>query len=129
MRTITAAELHAAWKAQGVPHEHSAVKCPVCGTVQSFADVRDAIAKAPPERLRAYFGPEAVDPLLHFGFTCVGRFTGQPGCGEPGWQEGKGCNWTLGGFFQAHRLLVESPDGEKHPYFEPATPEEAWARC
>jgi hypothetical protein len=38
-----------------------------------------------------------------------------------------GCNWTLGGLFQMHALEVVTEDGERHPRFEVATPEEAKA--
>ena len=40
---------------------------------------------------------------------------------------GKPCNWTLGGLFALHKLEVVTPDGEKHPRFELATPAEAQA--
>ncbi len=39
MRRLTIPEFHAELKAQGVPNQnHAALKCPICGTVQSMAD-------------------------------------------------------------------------------------------
>jgi len=35
VKIITVEEFHAALKGQGVPREHLAFKCPMCGTVQS----------------------------------------------------------------------------------------------
>jgi hypothetical protein len=117
------ADFHAALRAQGVMIEHAAVKCPVCGTVQSFADLQEAHAAATPELLRARFGSHA-DPQTNFAHSCVGRYRGA-GSWQPGTAPGSGCDWTLGGFFHAHRLLIELPDGEQVPAFEPATPQEA----
>ena len=37
----------------------------------------------------------------------------------------QGCDWTLGGMFQLHKLEVVTEDGEHYPRFEPCTPEEA----
>jgi len=70
-----------------------------------------------------------ADVQKYFGFSCVGRFTGagNPPKPEDKGKEQKGCNWTLGGLFQMHDLEVVTPDGKKHPCFEPATPEQAKA--
>lgn len=114
MQTMTLDEYRTAVKAQGVPREHVAMKCPMCGTVQSGADLIAAGAGA---------NFEAVEQYL--GFSCVGRFTG---AGSPRKEpDGKPCNWTLGGLFRLHKLEVVTPDGEKHFRFELVTPEEAQA--
>jgi hypothetical protein len=111
-------EFHAAIAAQGVPRESIAMKCPACGTVQTLGEFRAAVAAATPERIKGYFGKDAIDPELHFGFDCIGRLVDKPTIG---------CDWTLGGFLKAHTLEVIGVDGEPHPMFEPATPEEAQA--
>lgn len=111
-RRITVDELHAELRAQGVPREHVAFVCPMCETVQSIATL-----------IAAGAGVNAVDVERYVGFSCVGRFTGQPGPSKA--QKGKGCDWTLGGLFGLHTLEVETPDGQVHPSFAPATPAEA----
>lgn len=116
MRRVMLAEHHATLKAQGVPMEDLAFRCPMCGTIQSG---RDLIAAGAGENF------EAVRKYL--GFSCVGRWTKAPGPRkEP---NGKPCNWTLGGLLSLHTLEVEDEDGEVHPSFEPATPEEAKAHA
>ena len=115
MQTMTVDEFLGALKAQGVnSHIHFALKCPMCGTVQSAADLIAAGAGADFDAVEKYLG-----------YSCVGRFTG---AGSPRkTRDGKPCNWTLGGLFKVHKLEVVTPDGERHPRFEPATPEEAQA--
>jgi hypothetical protein len=72
-------------------------ECPRCGTVQSGQELIDAgVGKT----------FEDVQPYL--GFSCIGRFT-----------KDKGCNWTLGGLFQIHKIEVITDDGEIYPCFEP----------
>ena len=109
-KTMTLDEFHAALKAQGVPREHLAAKCPMCHTVQSIADLQRA----------------GADPDLSFGFSCVGRFTGA-GPKRKNEAPGRGCDWTLGGLFPIHTLEVVTEDGKHHPHFALATPEEAQA--
>jgi len=115
MKTMTIQELRDSLKAQGVPRENYAFRCPMCGTVQSAADLITAGAGA---------DFAAVEPYL--GFSCIGRFTG---AGGPSQEKapGSGCNWTLGGLFQMHKLEVTDEEGKSHPLFEPATAEEAQA--
>jgi hypothetical protein len=115
MQTMTLAEYHAAVKAQGVPtHEHVAMKCPMCRTIQSASDLIAAGAGADFDAVEKYLG-----------FSCVGRFSG---AGSPRKEpDGKPCNWTLGGLFALHKLEVVTPDGKRHPRFELATPVEAQA--
>lgn len=112
---ITVDEFRARLDAQGVSgRRHKAFKCPMCGTVQSMQTLIDAGA-----------GPDEASAEKYIGFSCVGRFTdaGSPRK-EP---DGKPCNWTLGGLFRLHKLEVQTPDGEYHPHFEVATPDEAVA--
>jgi hypothetical protein len=117
IQRITVAELHAAFRAQGVPsREDIAVRCPMCRTVQSL---RSLIA--------AGAGATSDDVERFIGFSCVGRFTGAGSPPASGDADGKGCNWTLGGLFKTHKLVVVDEDGKEHPYFEPATPDEAQA--
>jgi hypothetical protein len=71
-----------------------AFKCPRCGTIQTAEDLLAAGVKK-----------EDLDGYL--GFSCIGRFV-----------KGKGCDWTLGGLLQIHKLEVLTPDGQKHPRFE-----------
>jgi hypothetical protein len=116
MRTITVAEFHAELKAQGVkPHEHLAFRCPICGTLQSGRDL-----------IKAGAGKTWDEVEKFAGFSCVGRWT-NAGPHKKGNPAGRGCDWTLGGLFRIHELEVVTPDGEKHPRFELATPEEAQA--
>lgn len=113
MKTMTLEEFHAAFKAQGVQSRNDiAVVCPMCATVQS---ARDFIEAAVGQDF------EAVEKYL--GFSCIGRFTGASSPRKT--PDGSPCNWTLGGLFQLHKLEVITPDGEHHPRFEPATPEQA----
>lgn len=114
MKTMTLDEFKAAVLAQGVPHEHIAVVCPMCGTIQSGADLIAAGAGADFDAVEKYLG-----------FSCVGRFTGAESPRKK--PDGKSCNWTLGGLFSLHRLEVVTPDGNRHPRFELASPDEAKA--
>ena len=115
MQTQTLTEYHAALKAQGVPIEHVALKCPMCGTIQSAQDL-----------IAAGAGKNLDEVERYLGFSCVGRWTHHK---DPPRKKGTqcGCNWTLGGLFKCHELEVLTPDGERHPRFVVATPEEAQA--
>lgn len=98
---------------QGVSsHLHFAFKCPMCKTVQSAADLIAAGAGTDFDQVERYLA-----------FSCVGRFTGARAPRKH--PDGKPCNWTLGGLFSLHKLEVVTPDGERHPRFEPASGEEA----
>lgn len=66
-------------------------KCPVCGNVQTIQEFIDLKIKHP-ERYVYY--------------SCIGR-----------WIEDRGCNWTLGGLFQVHKIEVIA-DGGNFPVFE-----------
>ncbi|EHO40388.1 hypothetical protein Calab_1510 [Caldithrix abyssi DSM 13497] len=68
--------------------------CPKCGTIQSYKDFEDA-------------GVPTNQIWYRLGFSCIGRFTAK-----------MGCNWTLGGLFQIHKLEVIDKKGKKHPRFE-----------
>lgn len=116
MRTLTVEEFQTELKAQGVrSHEHFAFRCVMCGTIQSGRDLIEAGAG------------KTFDEIEKFlGFSCVGRWT-KAGPHKKGNPPGRGCDWTLGGLFNFHDLAVTTPDGEKHPRFELATPEEAQA--
>ena len=72
--------------------------CPACKTEQSIADFKAAGI--------------SIDTVNRcFGYSCIGRFTHE-----------KGCGWTLGGLLHIHTLEVEMPSGHKRPTFEIATP-------
>lgn len=114
-RIITLAEFHSALKAQGVPKEHMAMKCPRCKTIQSATDL-----------IAAGAGNSFEDVEKYVGFSCIGRFTNAGGH-KDGTPPGRGCDWTLGGFFTIHELEVINADGKFCPTFEPASPEEAQA--
>ena len=116
MRTMTTEEFHVALKAQRVKREHLAFICPMCGTIQSAADL---IAAGAGDDF------DAVEKFL--AFSCVGRWTGaEPPRSKP---DGKPCNWSLGGLFQLHNFEVVTEDGVRHPRFPPATPEQAKAHA
>lgn len=106
------AEFHAACKAQAPSSEQIVFRCPMCHTLQS---ARDLIAAGAGTDLNA------VEKYL--GFSCIGRFTGAPTPRKV--PDGKPCNWTLGGLFQVHKMVVVTPDGARHPHFELASKEEA----
>ena len=123
METITVEEFRSRLKAQGVSaNRHMALKCPVCGTVQSMASL-----------VRAGATPEQAEQRI--GFGCEGRLTNAgPWPSEKdksvkakARRKVRGCDWSLGGLFRIHELEVVTEDGEKHPRFVVATPEEAKA--
>lgn len=119
MKTITIEEYHAMLKAQGTKNLNELVFiCPMCGTSQTGNDL-----------IRAGAGETFEDVEKYLGFSCVGRFTG---AGAPRKEpDGNPCNWTLGGLFRTHNLEVVTEDGQKHPQFDVATPEQAqahWAK-
>jgi hypothetical protein len=117
MRTLTVKEFIAELKAQGVSKNNLCFVCPVCGTVQSAKDL-----------IKAKAGKTFKDVEKYLGFSCVGRFIHmKPAPKEKGTQFG--CDWTLGGLFQLHKLEVVDEDGVKHPRFEIATPEQAKEHC
>lgn len=113
MKTLSLEEFHAELRAQGVPRQHLAFKCPVCGTVQSMADLISAGAGADEDEVEKFVG-----------FSCVGRWT-NAGPWKQGEAPGRGCDWSLGGLFRLHEVEVVTPDGVRHPRFQPATSEEA----
>lgn len=111
MRVIKVEEFHALLKDQGVKREHLAFVCPMCGTVQSFADFYAV-------------GVDKDEADRVVGFSCIGRWKERkPPPKKKGTQDG--CDWTLGGLFRCHELEVETPDGERHPHFVPASREQA----
>ena len=115
IQTMTLKEFHDALKAQGVAsRRHAALKCPMCGTVQSMHSL-----------IQAGAGKTEDDVEKYAGFSCVGRWTG---AGSPRPKpDGEPCNWTLGGLLTLHELEVITPDGQRHPRFAPASPKEAQA--
>lgn len=116
MKTITGPELRDAARAQRVPLEHRAFKCPMCATVQSAFDF-----------IQAGAGVNFDEVSKHLGTSCVGRFTG---ASTPrATPDGKACDWTLHGQLRMHKLEVLDDDGQAYPIFEPASPEEAQAHA
>ena len=114
MKRMTLDEFQAACMAQASRSELTTVKCPMCGTLQNALDF-----------IAAGAGKDWDDVSRYLGFSCVGRFTG---AGEPRTEpDGQPCNWSLGGLFQVHRMVVVTPDGKEHPHFELARPEESSA--
>ncbi len=114
MRTMTVDEAWAELQRQGVPKEHMAVVCPMCGTVQS------------PASLAAAMKCDKNAVLKYWGFSCVGRFTGA-GSPLPDIEPGHGCNWTLGGLLSCHKLEIIDGQGRRRPHFELASPDDAKA--
>lgn len=114
LEQITLEEFRKRLKAQGVPRLHFAFKCPMCGTAQSAYTL-----------IQEGAGETFKDVEKFLGFSCVGRWTGAKSPRkEP---DGEPCNWTLGGLLHTHNLEVLTEDGEVHPRFEIASPEEAQA--
>jgi len=112
MNQVSLTEFQKMLKAQGLPREDYAFKCPVCGTIQSARDLIAAGAGKTFEEVERYLA-----------FSCVGRWTGigqHKLDREPGW----GCDWTLGGLLKVHSVEVVTRAGI-FPRFEPVTPEEA----
>lgn len=98
MKTMTLEEFHAALKDQGTDRiEDVTFRCPKCQTLQSAQDLIDSGA-----------GKNIDEVEKYLAFSCVGR-----------WSIKKGCDWTLGGLFKIHELEVVTPDGKRHPRFEP----------
>lgn len=112
MKRLTLKEYLEQAKAQGVPRDHVAHVCPMCGTIQSATDL-----------IQAGAGKNLDDVERYEGWSCIGRWKG---AGQPRKKrDGKPCNWTLGGFFQVHKLEILTPDGKTHPRFELAAPDQA----
>jgi hypothetical protein len=116
MRRLTISEFHAEIRAQGVSsREHVAFRCVMCGTIQSGRDF-----------IRAGAGASFAEVERFLGFSCIGRFTDAGPPLRPA-KANAGCDWTLGGLFRIHRLVVIDERGVEHPRFELASPDEAQA--
>ena len=113
MKVLTVEEFHSALRAQGVPRQHVAFKCPICGTVQSMHSL-----------IRAGAGKNEDDVERFIGFSCVGRWNGA-GPHKQGSAAGRGCDWTLGGLLRLHVFEVVTAEGKRQPTFEVANPDEA----
>lgn len=112
-------EFLARLKAQGVPRRHVALRCPACGTVQSMNSL-----------IQVGAGDTEDDVEKYVGFSCIGRWldAGPADFQKTKPQNGRrGCNWTLGGLLQLHKLEIVTDDGEHHPRFEVASADEAKA--
>ncbi len=114
-------EFQARVAALGLPSNHVAFRCPICGTVQSMASL-----------VRAGVPEDTVESVI--GFSCEGRWTGAGPAVPDGDTSPKavarravrGCDWTLGGLFRLHPLEVLTPTGVRE-CFALATVEEAEA--
>ncbi len=116
IRRIPVAQYQAALLCQRVSaREHFAFKCPLCGTVQSAQDFIDAGVGIDFARVERFVA-----------FSCIGRFTGAGPFHHKNPPQ-RGCDWTLGGLFQLHKLEVLMPDGAVQRSFEIAHPDEAQA--
>lgn len=113
MKTLKLEDFRSQIKAQGVSDRiHAAFQCSMCKTVQSMASFANA-------------GVDFETAKMAIGFSCIGRFMG--GKSPRKVPDGNPCNWTLGGLFRFHGVEVIDDDGNAHPHFELATPEEAQA--
>jgi hypothetical protein len=118
MRRITLQQFQEELIGQGVwSSDHFAFRCPMCGTIQSAADLIAAGAGADFDAVQKYLA-----------YSCVGRFTGKKLHADSR-RDAVGCDWTLGGLFRTHVLEVIDEDGGIHPRFEPATPVDAQAHA
>lgn len=114
MKTMTLDDFQAECMERFPSSLQTAVKCPMCETIQTAQDF-----------INAGQGHSFDDVQGLLGFSCIGRYTG---AGTPRAKpDGKPCNWTLGGLFRMHKLEVVTPDGKAHPHFELATKAEAEA--
>ena len=115
--TIDLGTFRARCNAQGVARDDTAFVCPVCSTVQSMRSL--AAAGVPADKVES-----------QIGFSCEGRWTGAGPADRKSRSRaanGRGCDWTLGGLFTIHKLEVTDAEGNAHPMFELATPEQAQA--
>lgn len=114
--TLTREEFHARLKAQGVPREHLAFRCWMCGTLQS---------------LKSFEGVGVAADLAErqIGYSCVGRHTnaGAWDSQSPARRAVPGCDWTLGGLLGGGALRIVEDDGGGRWCFALATPAEAAA--
>jgi len=88
------------WEAEGkarfgIDKKNWIFKCPNCNTLQSYDDW-SRLTTLEPKEINQYIG-----------FSCIGRVS-----------KDMGCNWSLGGLFQIHKLEVIQLDGKKVPFFE-----------
>lgn len=114
MKTMTLDDFQAECMERFPSSLQTAVKCPMCGTIQTAQDF-----------INAGQGHSFDDVQGLLGVSCIGRYTG---AGSPRAKpDGNPCNWTLGGLLRMHKLEVVTPDGKSHPHFELATKAEAEA--
>lgn len=113
LKIITKSEFDALVEAQKMHKRCKAFICPMCDTVQSMASLVDA--GVPKDEVHNYIG-----------FSCEGRWrdAGSP-MDKKRDKTIRGCNWTLGGLFKLHKMEVMVDGEPNHPFFEPATPEQA----
>lgn len=113
MIEVTLEEYQKSLRDQGADSELDYVfVCPLCETMQTARELIEAGA-----------GKTFDDVEGYLGFSCIGRWKGAKTPRKV--PDGLPCNWSLGGLFKAHKMVVVTPDGNKFPRFRAATPEEA----
>lgn len=100
MLTLTLDEYLSALRSQSAVLEEIYFICPRCKTYQCGNNL-----------IAAGAGKDFDEVEKYIGFSCIGRF-----------DSSKGCDWTLGGLLQIHKLEVITPDGKRHPRFLPISP-------
>lgn len=109
VETISLDQFHDRIKNQGAARiEDVEFICPMCKHHQTGQDLIDAGAGSNMNEIERYLA-----------FSCVGRWTG---AGQFDESAGGPCDWTLGGLFSIHKLVVVDPDGKEFPRFEVAPP-------
>lgn len=88
------------------PHDWR-FRCTSCGHEQSIREVMERHPNLNPDDVKAWIY-----------FSCEGR---EWACKRE--KPEVGCDWTLGGLFQIHKIEVATPDGKTVPAFEFAHPD------
>jgi len=112
LQTFSVKEFDSLLEKQGVRSSRdNAFICPACDTVQSMRSL--VMAGCSKEKVADYIG-----------FSCEGRFSHGQSPTVAKERNNRGCNWTLGGLFQIHKVLLKEGD-QTQPHFAAATPEAA----
>lgn len=98
---------------QLVPREHVSYICPECGKIQSAQNLYDT----------GEF-QTIDDALIKIGYSCIGLHKRKIDP-KTGLRMGLGCDFTFDDDKKLKKILVQDSNGNMHPRFQLATPEQA----